>query len=433
MKNIHVGLLFLAAVLAVAALAALSQAAPVPEKDLKSQALALNDVTGDDPIQGQIRTLLENPETSKKLLSTALDMAKEKEQPFNYNALYILGRTAHKLKEYDQAVAFYKKAKDKAEELKSGTKLGQTFAGLIDLYYEQKKFEESEKLCKEFLGLDSDDQTVLRYKVVMLRRMVQALAKQDKFDEAHKLVDRLVTAQPDNWLSLELKGWVQREAGKYDDAVKTYEDVLERINKDDGLEEKEKKEFGSDVRYSLSNIYLELNKIDKVGEHLEALMKVEPDNPTWYNDLGYIWADHDMNLDKAEEYIRKALDLDKKKRAEDKLKPEEDHDSAAYLDSLGWVLYKKKNYKEAKEWLSKAVTYKEGHHIEIFDHLGDAHMALGEKAEAIAAWKKGLDVAGDSKRERNARRSSRRRSRKRSEISPHRVHLGGGSDFAPAR
>jgi tetratricopeptide (TPR) repeat protein len=403
MKRLNFFSLFLTGVLALLVLAAVGRAAPVPEKDakdLKAQALALNDVTGDEPIQGQIKALLENPENTKKLLTVALGMAREKEQPFNYNALYILARAAHKLKEYDQAVTFYKKARDKAEELKSGTKLGQTFGGLIDLYYEQKKFDDAEKLCREFIEIDSNDQIVDRYKVVMLRRMIQALAKQEKFDEANRLVDRLVQAQPDNWLSLELKGWVQREAGQYGEAAKTYEDVLKRIEKDDSLKEDEKKDFGIDVRYSLSNIYLEQKKIDKVAEQLEALMKIEPDNPTWYNDLGYIWADHDMNFDKAEEYVRKALELDKKKRTEDKVKPEDDHDNPAYLDSLGWVLFKKKQYKEAKENLLKAVNYKDGHHIEIFDHLGDVHMALGEKAEAVSAWKKGLEVVRDSKREK---------------------------------
>jgi tetratricopeptide (TPR) repeat protein len=106
-----------------------------------------------------------------------------------------------------------------------------------------------------------------------------------------------------------------------------------------------------------------------------------------------------MNLDKAEKYIRKALDLDRKQRKEAKITPDQDKDNGAYLDSLGWVLYKEKKYKEAKEAMLEAVKDKDAQHIEIFDHLGDVHMALGEKADAVAAWKKGVDVAGDTKKE----------------------------------
>ena len=53
------------------------------------------------------------------------------------------------------------------------------------------------------------------------------------------------------------------------------------------------------------------------------------------------------------------------------------------------MLYKKKKYKEAKEPLLKAIEDKEGQHSEILDHLGDVHMALGEKDEALQ-W---LEVA----------------------------------------
>ena len=99
--------------------------------------------------------------------------------------------------------------------------------------------------------------------------------------------------------------------------------------------------------------------------------------------------------------IRKAIDEDRKLRKKDKeLRPEEDKDNAAYLDSLGWVLFKKKKYKEAKEELLKAVQDKKsGQHIEIYDHLGDVCMELGEKDQAIAAWKKGLESATSSKRD----------------------------------
>src|SRR5262249_57675543 len=108
-----------------------------------------------------------------------------------------------------------------------------------------------------------------------------------------------------------------------------------------------------------------------------------------------------MNLDEAEKHIRKALEIDRKKRKDAKVKPEEDRDNGAYLDSLGWVLYKQKKYKEAKEILLKAVEDKESQHIEIYDHLGDVYIALGDKAKAVEAWQKGLKhIIPSSKRDR---------------------------------
>ncbi len=151
-------------------------------------------------------------------------------------------------------------------------------------------------------------------------------------------------------------------------------------------------------RYALSGIYSELEQIDKAGEQLKALLARKPNNPTYNNDLGYIWADRGMNLAEAEKLIRKAIEADRKERrkANPPLRAEEDHDNAAYLDSLGWVLFKQGKAKEAKPYLLQAVKDKESQNIEIYDHLADVHFALGEKTEAIAAWKKGLEIVSPS-------------------------------------
>jgi tetratricopeptide (TPR) repeat protein len=197
-----------------------------------------------------------------------------------------------------------------------------------------------------------------------------------------------------------LKGWVLHEGGRYEDSAKTYEEVLQRVTKDKTLKKDEMDEEVERFRYILSGVYVDMKRVDKAADVLKNLLARKPDDPTYNNDLGYIWADHDMHLDEAEKLIRKAIEEDRKQRKKDPdLRPDEDKDNAAYLDSLGWVLYKQKKYKDAKPYLLQAIKDEDGQHLEIYDHLADVHMALGEKAEAIAAWKKGLDVARPSKRE----------------------------------
>jgi tetratricopeptide (TPR) repeat protein len=388
------------AVVAVLVTAVLAVAAPAPdEKELRKQALKLNDVTGETPIKGQIQALVEDSDATKKMLTVAQEMAKEKEQPFNYNACYILATAAYRLREYNPSEAFYRLAAKQALDLKSGKKLSESYVGLINVLYLNKKFDESEKVCRDFLEL-AGDPTVENSQGYVLRRMIEAMGKQKKFEEANGLVDKLLKLQPDNWLTLELKAELLHEQEKNEEAAKTYEEVLTKIAKDDKLEDKDKTELGHEIRYIAANVYLDLNKLDKFTEHFETLLKEDPDNATYNNDLGFVWADHDMNLEKAEVLIRKALELDRKQRKEEKVKPEEDRDNAAYLDSLGWVLFKQKKYKEALEPMLEAVKVKEGQHVEILDHLGEIHMALGEKDKALAAWKKGVEVAGDSKREK---------------------------------
>jgi tetratricopeptide (TPR) repeat protein len=393
----------LAIALVIAAFGLSQVRAEDDQAKLRQKLLSLNNVTGNDPMMGEILALVKDKEEGKKLVALAAKLAKEKEQPFNYNASLILAEVARELKDVDTSKTFFRICIDKAMDLKSGFKLAQSYGGLIDMLYEGKKYEESEKVCQEVLELPTskEDDTIRRLKSLVLRRQVLVMAKEGKYDEATKLVDDIMKTNPSNWLQMELKAMVQREAGKFADAAKTYETILDLVEKDKELDDKERKEFASDYKYRLSGVYVDMDQVEKAAEQLRSLLSEDPDNPTYNNDLGYIMADHDMNLDESEKMIRKAIEEERKlqKKAQPDIKPEDVKDNAAYLDSLGWVLFKQKKFKEAKDYLLQAIKDKEGQHIEIFDHLGDAHLALGEKAEAVSAWKKGLEVPTESKRE----------------------------------
>jgi pentatricopeptide repeat protein len=469
-----------AALLGLFGLAGSVQAAD-EDAGLRRKALALNDVTGDNPILGEIKTLIKDPAGTRKLLREAVSMAKQKEQPFNYNGAYILARTALLLRELNTSKVFFQICAEQASKLQSTQKLGEAYIfilEIIELYYEDKKYEDSLKLSQEWLEVLDRQGVRSESKADVLRLMSRAEFKRGKVEEANKIADNLLKARESSWRNYELKAWLQGESGQTDQALKTYEKVLsriaddedlekdekpayqelvrtsmirllvkagkvdeasrvmedilkdkkddlskldvkgrlqqmighhsgaaktyenllERIAKDDKLKEEDKSKLQERVRYVLSNVYVEMNRLDKATELLKMLLAKEPDSPRYNNDLGYIWADHDTDLDEAEKLIRKALEEDRKQR---KASAEEDKDSAAYLDSLGWVLFKQKKYEEAKKWLLEAAKGDEGENIEIYDHLADVHMALGEKAQAIDIWKKALNLETNSLREQH--------------------------------
>jgi len=374
-------------------------AAPVGEEAAqREKLLKLNEITGKLPTDGQIREFTDKPEETKKLLVLAVKMVGEKEQPFNVNATYILAKSAQRIKEYEAAEKFYKLHSAQGLKLGSTTKVGEALTGLIDVFYIQQKYGDAEKVCKEFLELRGDE-TMERLKGLVMRRLVLMQAKQGKTDEAIKVCDTLIKAQPENWLMLELKADVLRTAGKYEEAVEIYNDVIARVVKDKRLEQEIRDDFADDVRYTLSGVYIEMKQVEKAADQLKTLLKKKPDNPTYNNDLGFIWADHDMNLEESENLIRKALEEDKKIRKKTNPELKDDKDNPSYLDSLGWVLYKRKKYKEALSPLQEAVAQEEGQHLEIYDHLGDVYIGLDKKKEAVEAWKKGLTCKLAGKRD----------------------------------
>jgi pentatricopeptide repeat protein len=389
--------------LAAAALVLAAARGPAAGDDsLRQKALKLNDITGQDAIKGKILELVKDKPGLKKLVGEAAKMAKEKDQPFNYNGAYILAKVSFYSKDFDTSLAFFKICEDQAVKLRSGQKMVDVYDGLITLYIETKKYDDAVKACQQFLEVKGGGDTVDKVKPFVMEQMIRALARQGKFDEALKLTDKLVELDDGGWYFLMLKADVLREAGKSDESIGVFDDTIERLGKAD-LEDTQRDKYIDRCHYIMSSVYTDMGKIDQGIEVLRKLLKAHPDNSTYNNDLGYILADNNKSLDEAETLIREAIKLDQAERQKLKdqglLDSDEDQDNAAYLDSLGWVLFKKKSYAEAKKCLLQAVKSDDGKHVEIFDHLADVHKALGEKAEALAVWQKALDLENVTKRD----------------------------------
>jgi len=396
--------LVVAAVLAFAA----APRAAAADDPLRDQALKLNQVTGTSAMGKKLGELLKDEAGTKKLLAAAAKMVKdEKPSPLNYNACYILAKAAQGQKDVETALVFYRACAQEATKLGSASKVIDVFDGMIDLYAGAKKYDEAIQACQEFLDIQAEDieNPINQMKPFIMEKLILVTTKKGKVDEALKMTENLIEKDKGGWYFVRLKGEVLREAEKFGDAADAYLEAIERLGKNKKLEDDQKKTFLKEMRYHLSGVYVDLKQIDKSAEQLEILMKEDPDNPTFLNDLGFIWADHDMKIEESEKLIRKAIDMDREQRKKmEDLTPEEDKDNPAYLDSLGWVLFKKKEYKEAKKYLLDATKLKGGEHIEIYDHLADVHMALGEKNEAVKVWKDALKLKDVSKRDQERRK-----------------------------
>src|ERR1700722_13152530 len=101
-------------ILGIAMLAGLGLAVSAPlvkaadeDESLRDQVLALNNITGTKPIEGEIKALVADKDKAKKLLPVAVRMTRVKDQPLNYNAAYILARAAQDLKETEPCEVLY--------------------------------------------------------------------------------------------------------------------------------------------------------------------------------------------------------------------------------------------------------------------------------------------------------------------------------------
>jgi tetratricopeptide (TPR) repeat protein len=392
----------------------LAVAAPVPaavsDEKLKEQAAKLNDLTTTESMDAKLKELFKDKETAKRMVALALAMheeAKPKDKPFKYNAALVLAKLAHGTKEYKTAKVFYQFCEEAATKLDSEPKLALAVEGLIDLAMEQKDYDGVIERSEKAIQLEGEGLNGLRN--YAFEKLVQARARKGDTEKALATVDAGQRSFK-KWYLDQLRSFVYREAGKYDEAVQALEDAGKALEDDEFPDDDLKQRLIRNTRYMTANIYVEDKKVDKAADILKGLMKDDPENPTYPNDLGFIWCDNDMNLDESEKLINKALELDaklRKKLLEEKKIDEETAKkrTASYVDSLGWVLFKKKKYEEAKKALVEASQdEEEAEHIEIWDHLADCQMALGDVKGAVETWTKALKFEDISKRDAERRK-----------------------------
>ncbi len=136
------------------------------------------------------------------------------------------------------------------------------------------------------------------------------------------------------------------------------------------------------AHFYLGAVYQEMKKFDLCEEELKKALKLDPDYHEALNFLGYEYVEWGRDLNEAQNLINKAISLDP--------------DNGAYIDSLGWLNYKKGKIKEASKLLEKASSLLED--PVIYDHLGDVYLKLKEFDKAKLNWQKSLKL--DEKQEK---------------------------------
>lgn len=378
-------------------------------KKLNTEAKTLEDA------DAKLKELIKDKPNTAKLVKAAAKLqkaAKEDEKPFRYFATLVLAKAAHNVKDYDSAEVFYKACSDIAiDDLQSSEHIIRAVDAHMDFLMARKKYDQLEELCERVLAINGDE-TLKNFSFIeVMGQLLVAQSRKGQTDKALEKVDKLIKAFDGNFLFHQMKARLLNDAEKYEDAIKEYEKTIDAINDNENVKKDVKERMVRGMKYAISGVHVTQNKIDEGTKILRDLVKEDPENATFKNDLGFIMCDNDKNLDESEKLIREAIDLDLKARAklaeEGKLgKDEAKKPNSAYVDSLGWVLFKKKKYDEALKNLleSAGSDDEESNHIEIWDHVGDCYAAMGKKKEALETYQKGLKMDDVTKKDGERRK-----------------------------
>jgi tetratricopeptide (TPR) repeat protein len=167
-------------------------------------------------------------------------------------------------------------------------------------------------------------------------------------------------------------GLIQTDRKQYTAAVASFADAESLA-----LESPEEVKLSSKFYLSYGAACERAGDFDKAVTLFRKCLQIDPADHTACNYLGYMWAEKGTHLDEALTLIEKAVKLDP--------------NNGAYLDSLGWVLFKLGRNDEALVQLRRAVELIKDDAV-VFGHLADVLLKLGKPDEALTVLRRASEL-----------------------------------------
>ena len=206
--------------------------------------------------------------------------------------------------------------------------------------------------------------------LVVRGRAARLLLKRDERAAAFRMLDEHAAKERSETLDVEFaKAALLDDVGRSTEAIALLQLALERFPDHPG------------VRYQIALIQEKAGMERESVRSLESLLKERPEDASLLNALGYSLADHNQKLPRAEALIRKALEVSP--------------DNPAFLDSLGWVRFRRGDVPGALPHLERA--YRIFPDAEIASHWGELLWVSGTQVEARALWARSLARSPESK------------------------------------
>jgi len=206
--------------------------------------------------------------------------------------------------------------------------------------------------------------------LIVRGRAARLLLAKNERDAAFRMLDEHAAKERSEILDVEFaKAALLADVGHSNEAIALLQLALERFPDHPG------------VRYQIALIQDKAGMERESVRSFESLLKDRPEDASLLNALGYSLADRNQKLPRAETLIRKALTASP--------------DNPAFLDSLGWVLFRRGDVSGAIPLLERA--YRIFPDSEIASHWGEVLWVNGKQSEARTLWARALARAPDSK------------------------------------
>ncbi len=199
------------------------------------------------------------------------------------------------------------------------------------------------------------------------QQRMQILMSMGEYEEVIAIGKEADEVVPDDTFILFFMGTAQLLLNQYEDAVETLRNASTLPANS---------ELRSFILGTLGDAYSSLDDWERAFSSYESSIRAYQNNFTALNNFAYYLSLQEIRLDEALEMATIAV--------------ENEPDNAAFLDTLGWVYFKKGEYESALRYIQASVDTGDASAV-VLEHLGDVHEALGNLDEAKVWWQRALE------------------------------------------
>lgn len=134
----------------------------------------------------------------------------------------------------------------------------------------------------------------------------------------------------------------------------------------------------SDIETSLGDAFYKMKLPDSAFVHYDNALTYNPRNLLAMNNAAYFLACEGKDLARAENLSYVTI--------------RDYPDNGTYLDTYAWVMFKQKNYEEAKNYIDKTLEIESEPTSELLEHAGDIYFMNLLPVEALEYWNRALEL-----------------------------------------
>ncbi len=232
----------------------------------------------------------------------------------------------------------------------------------------------------------------------------ELLVKMNKLQEAASRLKEIIKGKPENYYAweklllvyLQQRDYIKLEKEGEECATKFNRSFLAKLlyatgamenkNYSVALDELRKASIlaGDDKGESLqvltmkADIYYRMKDFSKTFETFDEAMKINSEDLTLINNYAYYLAEQNMRLKEAEKMSKKVIEKDRK--------------NTAYLDTYGWILYKRGKLKAADKIMQEIISSGEAPDAEWYEHYGYILKKEKKCDKAVENWNIALKI-----------------------------------------